>query len=179
MIIWNVISDLQLQTHYNDRFLEFVKSYLVSKEAKCSRHCTEAATFVPLVEEKGSLIGAYVCPSGYASRVVYFAERADESWFEKILSEQVGQDRVRSKDIRVATRHGWELGGNAEEEIKEIFPEHKMIKQYYWTSRPKKDERLGIFLCSEEHEGCGKLFTQDLDHPETLCPNCRYQSCEL
>ncbi len=93
-----------------DQLLSFVEKYLVD-DAKCSRHCDKQATFVPIKQSDTSLVGAYVCPQNYVSRVVYFADNPDPNWFHKFLVDKFGKAEVRSRDIRKATRHGWELGG--------------------------------------------------------------------
>lgn len=94
------------------------------------------------------------------------------TWFEKFLVEQVG-DRLRKKDIRVATRHGWELGGRAEDEIKEISISSS-IREYYWTfyARSDDDKKYGTFLCQKKEGGCGKLFTKFISDDSRLCPAC-------
>ena len=157
------------------RLIDFAKEYLVIKEAKCYRHCQKQTRFVSLLQEGSSLVGGYVCPDNYVSRVVYFADEPDAEWFEQFLERQVGNKRLRSKDIRYATRHGWELGGNGEKEIALVAPVTKSLKQYYWTFYPKNDEEKkdGTFLCPEEEGGCGSLFTKSISDGTKLCPKCR------
>ena len=152
----------------NSRFGEVVDRYLVVKDAKCYRHCQDPANFVPMKTDRDEVIGAYVCPGRYVSRVVYFSLAPDREWFEKYLEEQVGE-LVRSRDIRVATRHGWELGGNAETEIKEIAPDG--IKQLYWTLYPtsEKEKTSGAFLCANGD----RLFVKSFSDDAKLCPDCR------
>jgi hypothetical protein len=149
-------------------FANFVNQYLIVKEAKCNRHCQNAVKFVALKADQPGIVGGYVCPGNYVSRVVYFSPDPDREWFEKFLKDQVGE-RVRSRDIRTATRHGWELGGKAEEEIKKI-PNEK-ITQVYWTSYPASDEEKtsGAFRC----ENCGRLFVKNFADENRLCADCR------
>ena len=121
------------------------------------------------------LAGAYTCPDGYVSRVVYFADRPDPAWFEHFLRAQVG-DRLNPMDIRYATRHGWELGREAEEKIKKL--KHQEVRQFYWTFYPRGDEKSGstrgTFLCSKQAGGCGRrLFVKELSESnKLLCPAC-------
>ena len=91
-------------------FSNFVNRYLIVQDAKCYRHCQNGAKFVALKVIRRGLSEAISVPGNYASRVVYFSLDPDRDWFENFLQHQVG-DRVRSKDIRSATRHGWELRG--------------------------------------------------------------------
>jgi hypothetical protein len=149
-------------------FSDFVNRYLVVNDAKCYRHCQEPAKFVSIFMGDASVVGAYVCPSNYISRVVYFSNHPDREWFEKFLSGQVGS-MLRPRDLRVATRHGWELGGNAEAEILGISDTGD-LKEYYWTFYPKTEEEktTGAFICSN----CGSLFVKSFSDESTLCPKC-------
>ena len=152
----------------DQEFIDFVNRYLVVKEGKCYRHCQDPVRFVSLFEEGSSLVGAYVCPVGYVSRIVYFANHPDRNWFEKFLGDQVSPI-LRARDIRVATRHGWELGGSAEAEILGISDTGD-VKQYYWTFYPKSDREktMGAFVC----KNCGNLFTKSFSDESTLCSKC-------
>jgi hypothetical protein len=154
-------------------FLDFVRNYLIV-EAKCYRHCNNASHFVALAEDKSSLVGGYTCPENYVSRVVYFSDHPDAAWFEKYLVDQLGSSWVRHRDIRFATRHGWELGGKAEEEIASVAHANS-LREYYWTFyvRSDEDKKMGTFLCAKDAGGCGALFTKELSDQTKLCPNCR------
>jgi hypothetical protein len=152
----------------DNEFGDFVHRYLVVGDAKCYRHCKEPAKFVSLFMGDSSLVGAYVCPSNYISRVVYFANHPDREWFEKFLREQL-ESMLRSRDLRVATRHGWELGGNAEAEILGIS-DTADVNEYYWTFYPKTEpeKTTGAFICSN----CGTLFVKNFSEETTLCTKC-------
>lgn len=154
--------------------MDFVNKYLLEKDPKCYRHCQMPTKLVPLSQSESSLVGAYVCPQSYVSRVVYFADNPNPKWFEEFLTNQLGIVRVKSKDIRKATRHGWELGGKAEEEITQVSKTGKLV-QYYWTFYPKTDEekQTGTYLCSKENGGCGRLYTKSNTDSSKLCQNCR------
>ncbi|HZW57303.1 MAG TPA: hypothetical protein VFF30_13525 [Nitrososphaerales archaeon] len=167
--------------------VDFAREFLIVPNAKCSRHCSRPTRFVPILEKNDQnnsaiLIGAYACPDNYVTRVVYFADRPDQEWFERFLREQVG-DLLRSRDIRYATRHGWELGRDAEEKIGLIAPAHLPeagkatgVTQFYWTFYPQSDEekKRGTFLCSKEDGGCGRrLFVKEIsDEKSKLCSQC-------
>jgi hypothetical protein len=151
--------------------LSFVNKYLVVEGLPCGRHCNKPVKFHPL-DSGTELVGAYVDPEYYVSRVVYFSEKPNSPWFENFLKEQGGEPRVRKKDIRYATRHGWELGGNAEEEISQVSPDG--IREYYWTfyAQNDADKQEGTFFCAKENGGCGRLFTQKIAGAKKLCPRC-------
>jgi len=163
-----------MEKQTQDKFLDFVEHYLVIDGAKCYRHCEQPAKFTPIFQSESSLVGAYVCPQGYVSRVVYFAANPDAEWFKEFLRNPLGEKRVKTQDIRSATRHGWELGGTAEAEISKVA-KSGTITQYYWTFYPKTNEEksLGTFLCPKEEGGCGRLYTKLNTEDSRLCPNCR------
>lgn len=161
-------------THMPDQFMSFVEKYLVVSDAKCSRHCDQPARFVPINETDSSVVGAYVCPKSYVSRIVYFADSPDPDWFKRFLIDNIGKELINPRDIRKATRYGWELGGTAEKEISSVSKSRGII-QYYWTPYPATDEekRYGAFFCSKESGGCGKLYSKLKTDESELCPSCR------
>ncbi len=150
-------------------FISFVRKYLVVEGLPCSRHCEKPTHFAALMEDRNKLVGAYVCPDSYVVRIVYFElTNHDMDWFKSFVrSELEGGSFVRDRDFRIATRHGWELGGNAENEIPPFTNPSSGIKEYYWTFYAKTDEekKLGNFLC----ERCGKLFTHPLTLKSKIC----------
>jgi hypothetical protein len=154
---------------------EFVEAYLTFK-AQCNRHCDSPSSFVDLRSDSDNVIGAYVCPGGYVSRVIYFSVHPDVKQFKRFLIFQVGEEIVNDRDIRPATRHGWELGGDAMAEIGEVSPTG-VIKETYWTVYAKtEDERKrGVFVCSHPKKamGCNRLFVQDKKSRNRLCPKCK------
>ena len=129
--------------------------------------CKKPAKAVPIQKTKENLTVAYVCPDSHVSRVVYFAANADARSFDGFLRDQLG-DRIRSRDIRKATRHGWELAGKAEEEISND------VTQFYWTfyAKNEEDKKYSTLLCAKEGGGCGRLFTQSIVENSVLCPDC-------
>ena len=139
-------------------------------DGKCLR-CRKPAKATKLQGTEASLTVAYTCSENHVSTVIYFASSPNVKWFEGFLRKQLG-DRIRSRDIRRATRYGWELGGNAEEEILNSAAP-KGITQFYWTFYPRTDEDKShpTVLCSEDQGGCGRLFLQSTELSR-LCPHC-------
>jgi len=154
-----------------------VERYLVFP-VRC-RHCDAPASFRFLPTDRGEVVGVYYCPDGFVSRAIHFSLEPDLEWFYDFLSGQVGRDAVERRDLRVATRHGWELGRGATDDLARISlrADNPVIREVYWTRYPKSDaERSrGIFLCSDpEHDkGCEKLFMQEITSKIRLCPECR------
>jgi hypothetical protein len=162
---------LNMSNATTQNFVEFVTRYLIVNDAKCNRHCQNPAKFVTIKTDGPNFVGGYFCPGNYATRVVYFSPKPDRQWFENLLKEQAG-GLFRAKDIRHATRHGWELGGGAEAEIAKISDGE--VRQYYWTFYPANEEEktTGAFRC----EKCGSLFVKKYSDDSTLCRNCRSTS---
>jgi hypothetical protein len=162
-IQWTDRCILLLSTSASD----YVRKFLVVEGLPCGRHCSEPTRFLPLVEDGDRLVGAYLCPSNFVSRVVYFSVNPDGKWFEKFLrDDRGGGDRIRSKDVRKATRHGLELGREAESRATDLFPQG--IVEYYWTFYPGSDEekKNGNFLCDK----CNKFFVKSNSSPDRICP---------
>lgn len=88
-----------------DWFPEFVLKYL-NFTGKCFRHCEKPTTMKVISQNSAQLVGAYVCPDGLVSQVVYFSLEPDQVWFERMLSDQVGKENLSPKDVRVASPHG-------------------------------------------------------------------------
>jgi len=154
-----------------------VERYLVF-DVRCRGHCDAPASFRFLSTEEG-VVGAYCCPDGFVSRVIYFSIEPDLDWFYALLSRQLGSGMVQRRDLRVATRHGWELGEDAVDEFEGLAREGKrpVVKEVYWIRYPRTDvERSGgVFLCSdpESDRGCGRLFVQEVASKAKICPQCR------
>jgi hypothetical protein len=162
-----------------DWFHEFVRDYL-SFTGKCFRHCDKATVMTVLSKTPTSLIGAYCCPDGFVSQVVYFSTEPDRDLFERLLQEQVGSENVSHRDLRVASRHGWELGADAHDALRAKLGEGAAITEVYWTRYPTSEEQkqqaVSICLGGQSGEGCLKLFMHDRNSVERLCPSCRAKS---
>lgn len=130
-----------------------------------------------ITQGEGRVVGAYVCPSGFVSQVVYFGPNPDLEWFRNMLTEQVGQGNVSVRDIRVASRHGWELGAGAQESLESKQGRGQPVKEIYWTRYPKTEEqkRQAVSLCigNSSRVGCSRLFIHDRNVEEELCPACK------
>ncbi|MBI2183370.1 MAG: hypothetical protein HYU39_00265 [Thaumarchaeota archaeon] len=143
--------------------------------AKCYRHCDESVYFREIVDQEDRLLGAYVCPGNYVSRVVYFSPKVnlDLEWFKKVLRENVPGVKIRDWEIRVATRHPWENAVDMEEPAAtdETSLAPFIFRQVYWTP-PKVhlgEEPQGPFICTN----CGRVFVQSVKESFKACPDCR------
>jgi len=161
---------------YMGWFLEFVENYLTFT-GKCYRHCQNPTSMRVISRDQESLVGAYVCPDAFVSQVVYFAPRPNVGWFRQFLVNQVGNDTVSPVDIRVATRHGWELGPRARKVLEERLGKSASIMEVYWTRYPKTEQQkqVAVSLCvgTSSQNGCLSIFMHDKDAQDKLCPKCK------
>jgi len=162
----------------NESLARLVERHLVF-DVPCRGHCNAPASFRFLSIEENEVVVAYCCPEGFVSRVICFSVEGDLDWFYTFLSSQLGSGIVQRRDLRVATRHGWELGEEAAKEFEKLAREWQrpMVKEVYWTRYPRTDEDKGkgVFLCSdpERGKGCGRLFVQEITSKARLCSQCR------
>jgi hypothetical protein len=158
-----------------DWFPEFVLKYL-SFEGKCFRHCDKPTTMQVFSQDASRLVGAYVCPDGFVSQVVYFSTTPDLKWFEDMISKQVGSENFASRDVRVGARHGWELEGDARHLLETKLGTDGSITEAYWTRYPKTDaqKQVAISLCNGEgaRKGRPHLFAHDRTNSDKLCHEC-------
>ncbi|HXY83640.1 MAG TPA: hypothetical protein VEH56_07940 [Candidatus Saccharimonadales bacterium] len=151
---------------------------LLTYTGKCFHHCENPTTMRILHEADGKIVAAYSCPDGLVSQVVYFTDSKPElEWFREFLSQQVGKRQVSRRDIRLASRYGWELGGKARQMIaSQLGPERKLT-EVYWTRYPKTTEqkKITISLCigDSSKPGCLKLFNHDRKSNPILCRKCK------
>ena len=158
-----------------DWFSDFVLKYL-SFKGKCFRHCDKSTSMQILSQEPLRVVGAYVCPDGFVSQVVYFSPSADLKWFESMISSQVGRENFASNDVRIGSRHGWELGGEARQLLETKLGMGKSVTEVYWTRYARTDaqKRVAISICTGDgvRKGCLRLFAHDSGRVERLCPVC-------
>jgi len=157
-------------------FPDFVGKYLTFT-CKCYRHCDKPTAIKVISQDSDRVLGAYVCPDGAVSQVVYFSIKPNLTWFEKLLSDQVGRENVQTRDIRLATRHGWELGMGAQPELESKLGVGGSMSEVYWRRYPKTDDQkqkiVSLCIGTKSSAGCLKLFMQEKESNERLCPACR------
>jgi hypothetical protein len=128
-------------------------------------------------QDSTRVLGAYTCPDGFVSQVVYFSQRPDLNWFNSTISKQVGPENFTTNDVRTARRHGWELGANADESLKAKLGPNSSLTEVYWTryARTNAQKQIAISLCTGDssHPGCLKLFAHESGNVEKLCLACR------
>lgn len=168
---------LKAQKAKNESLTDFVAKHMTF-DVKCRGHCDAPASFRVLLGKDNGVVGAYCCPDGFVSRVIYFSIKPDLNLFYDFLTDQLGREMVERRDLRLATRHGWELSEQVEENRMLSFTRNRfVIKEVYWTryARTDVDKSKGVFICSDPRQGkgCGKLFIQEITSKNRLCPKCR------
>jgi hypothetical protein len=157
-------------------FPEFVQNYL-SFKGKCFRHCDKPTSMQVVSRETSQVLGAYVCPDGFVSQVVYFSLTPDMKSFENKITSQVGKENFAPNDVRVGSRHGWELGGNARDTVEANLGADRAITEVYWTRYARTDaqKQVAISICAGDssRKGCLKLFAHDSSTAERFCPTCK------
>ena len=168
---------LDAQRNSAIQLFDFIKNHLVFK-VECRRHCEEPADFMVLQTEKTGVVGVYSCLGGFVSRVVYYSLEPDLVWFYTFLSGELGKKTVKKRDLRTATRYGWELDEQAASELADLTSARPpVIKEVYWVHHPSNDaeKSMGVFVCSDPKQGigCGRLFAQEVTSKNRLCHKCK------
>ncbi|MFQ5998013.1 MAG: hypothetical protein ACE5KO_01770 [Candidatus Bathyarchaeia archaeon] len=144
-------------------------------EPSCYVHCNKKAHFTSSVKQKESIVGAYLCPSNFVSRVVYFALKPDMNWFKTWLAKQMKhQNILHERDIRIATRHPWEVQKSSTTSV--TAPRSSgltpyVVREVYWAYPRAKliEDKIGAFRCQE----CKRIFVQALESTSRLCNSCK------
>lgn len=148
--------------------LDAVRSRL-SADTSCYGHCKSPAHHHMINGAEGQ-IACFSCSGGYVSRVVMYSAEDGTEQLKSFVSRTVnGVMEIRDEDIRVATRHPWEMG------LEENSAGEVILREAYWTQhyrRTKSDDpaRATLFRC----ESCGSLFTQPLNSAAATCTGCAH-----
>ena len=142
---------------------ELVLAYL-GGPFKCYGHCQEPAQLL-FVREGDRPVAAQVCPGGYVSRLILYADSSDPVGLKEYVTGIAhGAFQVSERDIRSATRYGWDLGvGGNERVLGEAY-----WVQNYGRSKSSDPERRALFVCSS----CGAPFIQAFSCATSLCADC-------
>jgi hypothetical protein len=141
-------------------------SNIFNEPQKCYGHCSNQAR-LKLRESGERVQGFYVCPAGYVSKLIWYAEELDTADFTRYLSEVLaGKVQLRSTDVRLATRYSWDLGLAGKS--------GKVMRVAFWTqnyrgSKTDDPDRPSLFLCSR----CGEPFVQPFSESNSLCEECK------
>lgn len=122
----------------------------------CYRHCTNATRVTEIASALPGLWQVMACPSGVVS-VVSYTELGQNDPSSRVQAALRGwafpPSLVHRRDLRLATRHGPELGSRAERWLATAPPGRK-VRVVYWRVYPSKgtdgaERRLGV--CFGQH----------------------------
>ena len=145
--------------------------------ARCYRHCDRPVRLRPIATGGPGLWRVHACPSGVVSLVTYteWTDRDPSVGVRTVLRRWTRPaNRVRTADLRLATRHGPELGIVAERVLARD-PRRRPIRIVYWRVYPfqgpdGRDHRLFVFFFN--YKGFTLIYTAPADGGTTLCPGC-------
>lgn len=135
---------------------------IFSEPSNCYGHCKEKTK--PIFKERnGSVLCFQACPGKYVSRVVFY--NGSLEGLISYLKEVARGIDVSERDVRVATRYGWDLGLKGKNE--------KVMRVSYWTqnygaSKVSSETRPALFLCSR----CGSPFVKQFNSTTSICERC-------
>jgi hypothetical protein len=154
---------------------------LGSPGGRCYRHCDEPVR-ARLV--KSRLPGTWTvraCPSGVVSVTSYaeWTRRDPTVAVRKVLqSWTVPRSLVRTWDLRLATRHGPELGRVPERILREAHPS-RGVRAVYWRVYPyraRDNSERRLFVCFRRGHTGPVFFGAPPSGAPPACPVCRARS---
>ena len=150
---------------------------LAVPEGRCYRHCTGALTQRAVRSRLPGIWRVGVCPGGVVS-VTSYAEWTVRDPTDRVRAVLRRWSRppalVRSHDLRLATRHGPELGRTAERFLARQRPA-RGVRVVYWRvypSRAKDGTERRLFACFRHGHPTPVFFRADPARPGWACPAC-------
>lgn len=144
--------------------------------ATCYRHCSEPVRPHRLAGALPGLAQVFACPSGVVSVTSYveWSRRDPSAAFQRYLTRHaVPSSRVRRHDLRLATRHGPELGRIAERRLRR--PGTPPLRVVYWRVYPFRDGtgiEHRLFVCRRRGHPGPVFYTAPSTEGDRLCPVC-------
>ena len=154
-----------------------LRSALASPGGSCYRHCDRPVRTRTIASTLPGLWLVRACPSGVVSVTVYaeWTRRDPTQAVRTTLRRWVlPASRVRTRDLRLATRHGPELGRRAERFL--AVHRGRPLRVVYWRlypfrARDKTERRL--FVCWRRTHRAPVFYVADPAVKESGCPVCR------
>jgi thiol-disulfide isomerase/thioredoxin len=137
----------------------------LSEDSRCYNHCDTVSRHYFI----GDDTACYACGGGYVSRIIMYGSQVDASKLRNFVDGLFsGSADIRDEDIRVATRHPWELG------VDETGSGNTVLREAYWNQNyrrgmSKEPDRIALYRCIS----CGRLFTQPYSQEPAKCDSCR------
>jgi len=150
---------------------------LASPGGKCYRHCDRPIRTRHLASRLPGTWQVRACPSGVVSVTSYaeWTRRDPTRAVHAVLRRwAVPSSLVRAWDLRLATRHGPELGRSAERFLAAARPK-RVVRVVYWRvypSRARDGTERRLFVCFRRRHP-GPVFFVAPPTAETWgCPRC-------
>jgi hypothetical protein len=142
---------------------EFVREEF-GEHQNCYGHCTQPATLRILDRDEMLIVGV-VCHAGYASKIIAYGDKLDESRFKAFLTRALGTSpAVADDEIRTATRFPWEASSDGVNSMKVAY-----WTQNYRASKSDDPNRVGLFIC----QNCNSPYLQPANNRNVLCAGCQ------
>jgi len=145
--------------------------------AKCYRHCARPVVAHRLPSPLPGLLEVYACPSGVVSLTSYI-EWSGSDPTSKVLSQLRSRTTpptlVKRRDLRVATRHGPELGRPAERLLARSQPA-RPVRMVYWRVYPfrgRDGTERRLFVCLRHGERAPVFYSSQTTGAGRICPVC-------
>lgn len=154
-----------------------VEAALAAPGGKCYRHCDRPIRSRRLRSPLPGIFRVRACPSGVVSVTAYAeSTRRDptDSVRRTLRRWTVPPSRVRSWDLRLATRHGPELGRAAERFLAARRPK-RPIRVVYWRVYPfqaRDGTERRLFVCLRRSHPAPVFYVASPKAPSSGCPVC-------
>ena len=147
---------------------------LASPGGTCYRHCDQPIRIRRVTSRLPGVLFVRACPTGLVSLTVYLEwTRRDPSRSLQSVLERWASPRtlVRWRDLRLATRHGPELGPTAERFLASMHPA-RAVRAVYWRvypSRAADGAERRLFVCTRRSHSSPVFFAAS---PQSKCWDC-------
>jgi hypothetical protein len=150
---------------------------LAPRTPRCGRHCQTPLTGHRLESGRSGYWQVYACRGGAVS-ITSYAERTSRDPTEDVRSflrrRAHPSNLVTRHDLRLATRHGPELGRSAERFLARSRP-RRPVRVVYWRLYPfrdRKGESRRLFACFRHGREGPVFFSDAATAPQGTCPIC-------
>ncbi|MGA8605108.1 MAG: hypothetical protein WB788_08650 [Thermoplasmata archaeon] len=154
-----------------------VRAALRSPGGSCYRHCDRPIRTRSVSSRLPGTWQVRVCPSGVVSVTTYTeVTRSDPTAKVRDVLRRwtVPPTLIRSWDLRIATRHGPELGRAAERVLGKTRPT-RSVRVVYWRVYPfrgRDGAERRLFVCFRRTHPAPVFFAASPESPTWGCPTC-------
>lgn len=154
-----------------------LRTALASPGGTCYRHCDRPIRVRRLASRLSGDWLVQACPSGVVSVTTYSEwTRRDPTAAvrRQLLRWTVPASLVRTRDLRLATRHGPELGRAAERSLASIRPP-RGVRTVYWRVYPfraRDGTERRLFACLRRTHSGPVFFVAPPTGDSASCPRC-------